>query len=58
MIKTKVILIVIVSIFFLNRCTKENGAGAAASTGAGGSTARFTIAGNNLYQTLIQKASQ
>lgn len=33
----------------LNGCTKESNGTSAVSTGAGGSTARFTIAGNYLY---------
>lgn len=47
--RIKLFFIVVISFLALNSCNKESTAGASASTGAGGSTARFTIAGNNLY---------
>jgi len=48
--KTLYHLIAIFTLSALIRCTKETAsANGAASTGAGGSTARFTIAGNYLY---------
>ena len=48
--KTFYHLIAIVALSALISCTKESAsANGAASTGAGGSTARFTIAGNYLY---------
>lgn len=43
-------LIIILSIvLLLNSCNKESASDKSSSTGAGGSTARFTIAGNYLY---------
>lgn len=39
----------IAAAFVLIRCTKEAASSAAINTGAGGSTARFTISGNYLY---------
>ena len=48
--KTLYNLIAIFILSALISCTKEStSANGAASTGAGGSTARFTIAGNYLY---------
>ena len=46
--KKKFYLVFILPALFFAGCHKENAAGAP-STGAGGSTARFTIAGNYLY---------
>src|SRR5688572_12446128 len=43
------LILVVTAILLCNSCTKENASAAAASNGAGGSTARFTIAGNFLY---------
>jgi hypothetical protein len=45
--KKNIIIILFVAVL-INSCEKESASGAAA-TGAGGSTARFTIAGNYLY---------
>src|SRR6185436_20994084 len=47
--KTLYNLIAIFILPVLISCTKETAANGAASAGAGGSTARFTIAGNYLY---------
>ena len=47
--KTVYHLIAIFILSALISCTKETAANGAASAGAGGSTARFTIAGNYLY---------
>lgn len=44
----KNLFIIFVVALFINSCSKESASGAPAS-GAGGSTARFTIAGNYLY---------
>jgi hypothetical protein len=45
----KNIIIVLSLTFLLNSCEKESLNGAPSSSGAGGSTARFTISGNFLY---------
>lgn len=46
----KIILLISTScIIFLSACTKESASAAATASGAGGSTARFTIVGNYLY---------
>ncbi len=46
----KIFLISLLSFtLLLNSCSKEDSSGAASASGAGGSTARFTIAGNYLY---------
>lgn len=42
-------LIILAIAFVVNSCTKESASGGGQATGAGGSTARFTIAGNYLY---------
>jgi len=47
--KTLYHLIAVFVLSALISCTKETAGNGAASTGAGGSTARFTIAGNYLY---------
>ena len=47
--KKRILLVTtFISLVFLNSCTKEFAAGAS-QAGAGGSTTRFTIAGNYLY---------
>lgn len=46
--KTTLFFICFIVLLFTN-CNKESAAGAATGTGAGGSTARFTISGNYLY---------
>jgi hypothetical protein len=46
--KTRLLIILITTVL-LNSCTKDSAGGAAQANGAGGSTARFTIAGNYLY---------
>lgn len=46
--RTSIICFVLIVLTFVN-CTKESGSSANTSSGAGGSTARFTIAGNYLY---------
>lgn len=43
------ILILLSLLLLFTRCNKESAESAASSTGAGGSTARFTIIGNYLY---------
>ncbi len=43
------ILIILIVALLLNSCSKESANASGAATGAGGSTARFTIAGNYLY---------
>ena len=48
MIKSQLIIILIAVLIFLSNCSKDSAAGPSGS-GAGGSTARFTIAGNYLY---------
>ena len=45
----KNIIIILLFALLLNSCSKEGADSAGAATGAGGSTARFTIAGNYLY---------
>jgi hypothetical protein len=45
----KNIIIILFAAILVNSCNKESASGAPSSTGAGGSTARFTIAGNFLY---------
>ncbi len=44
----KNLIIILFIVFLINSCSKESASGAPAN-GAGGSTARFTIAGNYLY---------
>ncbi|HEV7331090.1 MAG TPA: hypothetical protein VGN63_08635 [Flavisolibacter sp.] len=48
MIKANIIVLISL-VLFLSSCQKDGGADAAASTGKGGSLARFTIVGNYLY---------
>lgn len=45
----KIIYLLLFTPIFFTGCDKENAAGAPSTTGVGGSTARFTIAGNYLY---------
>ena len=45
----KNIITILIFALMLNSCTKESANGGGTATGAGGSTARFTIAGNYLY---------
>jgi hypothetical protein len=45
----KNLIIILSFVLLLNSCNKESATGAGQAAGAGGSTARFTIAGNYLY---------
>ena len=47
--KLQLLFIPVLALFLFSDCSKENAAAAPGAAGAGGSTARFTIAGNYLY---------
>jgi len=48
MMKSNIIILLLLAVI-VNSCNKESATGGPSSAGAGGSTARFTIAGNYLY---------